>query len=124
MAIQLEEAEQTTDELDEMSIFRSVVGYFFVEASSSDYDIPFAKCMIMARGGIVLETADDFRSSESPLTHIFVANTDFNRNQLRETVQSFGTKKLDDINVIRYQWVLDCSDQKKRLCDTSYKIVL
>lgn len=127
-ATKVDKTEQSADEPDEpneMGIFRSCVAYFYPEESSSlDCDITFAQFMFIACGGTNLETADDFRNSESRLTHIFVANTDFDRNKLKQTVQSFGTEKLENIIVIRYQWVLDCTEQKKRICDTSYKIDL
>lgn len=80
--------------------------------------------MFIAGGGMCLKTAQDIRQSSSRLTHIFVTNVNFDRAKFKQTVNSFGTEKIDKIAVVLYQWILDCDDQKKRICDIRYRIHL
>lgn len=106
-----------------MDIFSSCVAYFYQEESAAtDYDVIFAQCMLIAQGGTSLEKLEDIQTSSSRLTHIFVADAEFDHDKLKQTMESFGTVKLDNIKIVRYQWILDCDAQKKRICDTNYRI--
>lgn len=103
-------------------MFGSCVAYFYQE--NSDWNVTYAQCMLMGSGGTCLETAEEIQESTSRLTHIFVANADFDHARFKQTIESFGIKQLKDILIMRCQWILDCDEQKKRICDRSYRIEL
>ncbi|XP_031627272.1 DNA ligase 4 [Contarinia nasturtii] len=106
---------------DDMSIFGSCIAYFYEEESSLvDFVATFAEGILIAGDGIHLQTIEDVQQSEAPLTHIFVSSAEFDRKKFKETVRSFGTQTLKNVKVMRYQWILDCEEQKKKICDTNY----
>lgn len=110
---------------DDTNTFDSCVAYFYQDESSSyDSNVILAQCLLIGLGGTSLETAEEIRASESRLTHIFVASPQFDRNQLKQTVESFGTESLKNIKVLQYQWIIDCDKEQKKICDTNYIVSL
>lgn len=95
---------------------------FFYEEYSNDPDITFAQFMFIAGGGNYLKTIDDVRSSVSRLTHIFVTDRDFNLANLKQTVESFNKGNIENIQVLRYQWILDCHEKGEIICEKKYKV--
>lgn len=112
------------DDDDDMNIFRRYIGYFYRDDPSQDIDITFAQFMFIGHSGTCLETLDDVQSSPSRLTHIFVGDSSFDRVKFKETVDSFTNENLNNIVVMRYQWILDCNEEKKRICDKIYRVDL
>ncbi|XP_055298259.1 DNA ligase 4 [Sitodiplosis mosellana] len=116
---------EAMDDVDPTQMFSPFVGYFYHDESiAKNIDITFAECAFIGGGGVCMDTPDDIRESSSRLTHIFVDTDSLDHAKLKGTVKSFGTENIDDIVFLRYQWVSDCDAQKKRICDTSYKVEL
>lgn len=119
------ESAETKEDCNPDEMFSSCVAYFYQEESAKiDSNQPYAEFLLMDGGGMCLNTPDEIQKSSSRLTHIFLSNDDFDHAKLKQIVESFGTEKIENIVFMRYQWLLDCNDQKKRICDTSYKVDL
>lgn len=116
-------AEQRSPVSNDLNMFGSSVAYFYQEESATaDYDKTFAKFMFVAQDGICLESPEDIQASPSRLTHVFVANAEFDHDKLKQMIESLGTENLAKIKVMRYQWILDCDEQKTLISDETYKI--
>ena len=106
-------------------MFSSCVGYFYHDESIEKcIDMTMAECALIDGGGECLDTPDDARESSSRLTHIFVDTDNLNHAKLKQMVESFGVKNINDIQFLRYQWITECDTKKKLICDRSYKFEL
>lgn len=108
----------------DMNMFESFLAYFYQDSESMNFDRTFAQTMFETQDGVCLETPDEIRASPSQLTHIFVANNEFDHDKLKQTISSFGIENLKNVKILRYQWIIDCDAKKKRISEKNYKINL
>lgn len=107
------------------NIFRLCTAYFYkTDSLAIDNDIELAEFLFRTEAGTCLRTENEVKASASRLTHIFVRDTNFDQNELRRTVNAFGTEVLSDIVILRCQWILDCYRDNRKICNRDYIIYL
>lgn len=102
-----------------LNMFRLITAYFYeTNFNENEYDMEISEFIFQTKNGTSLRTKEEIQSSASRLTHIFVHNSNFNRNELKATVKSFETENIRDIKILNYQWIIDCHEQNENIpCD-------
>lgn len=116
---------QLSDRARVHSMFRLDTAYFYFEDgdnNNKNRDFDLARTIFKQKAGNCLNSAQEIKKSNSRLTHVFVDEDTLDRNKLLSTIKTWTTEDIDDIAIVRYQWIWDCHRKKEKICDESYKV--
>lgn len=107
------------------NIFRLHTAFFYDSNSTvTDNDVEVTKFVFKTRAGNCLRNAEEVNASKTRLTHIFVRDTNFDKQELKRIVKSFESEYWSDIIVLRRQWIMDCHQANRLMNEKSYRIYM
>lgn len=107
------------------NIFRLHTAFFYdSNAAEIDNDVEVAKFVFKTKAGNCLQNAEEVKASKTRLTHIFVRDTNIDKQELKRIIKSFESEYWSDIAVLRRQWIMDCYQANRLIDEKGYRVYM
>lgn len=113
-----------TIEVSPLSMFRLYTAYFYRTESEAENDaLVLAEFIFRTKRGVALHSRDEIKSCPAQITHIFVANSCFDREKFKAAIDELDIV-LDEATIVHCQWIRECHTNNRIVCDRDFRIAL